>query len=143
MMLECTGIKSQPLDTSPPAPLAGPSDSSADVAPLHDGCVGGPNPEMVSSACHPKDTVPRASGEDSTNGDTTMSTVTHSQGMIPALPRNIILEYGDHVGERATRGALNRAAASGEDRVDPRPIVAVERAALAKLRNPRLVCNYR
>ena len=57
----------------------------------------------------------------------------------PPLPRNLVLEFGDFVGKRTACGTLNRAAAFGESRVDPRVVVAVERAAMEKLQNPRLV----
>lgn len=55
------------------------------------------------------------------------------------LPRNLVLDFGDFVGKRGACGTLNRAAAFGESRVDPRAVVAVERAAIEMLQNPRLV----
>ncbi|CAM9610698.1 unnamed protein product, partial [Choristocarpus tenellus] len=54
------------------------------------------------------------------------------------MPRNVVLDYGDRVGEHLVRGAVNQAAA-GEGRIDPRALVAVERASLARLQCPRVI----
>lgn len=85
-----------------------------------------------------KERVPEI-GDDLQTQGTDVSTLASTDSPIPPLARNVVLEFGDLIGERVARAALNRAAAFGEERVDPRAVVAVERAAVAKLQNPRVV----
>lgn len=151
-MLECTGATPHPLDTSPPAALAPPTHdqgapvapppvvtginkkAAARVAPLSDGCVG--NVPLGDHLDERKQKLADGSRTEGTDVSSLASTGSH----IPRpLARNVVIEFGDIVGERATRAALNRAAAFGEGRIDPRAVVAVEREAIAKLQNPRLV----
>lgn len=146
-MLECTGATPRALDTSPPAPLGLPAYSpnspatspptinkTAAVAPLSDAYLG-----AVSLADHLGERTSET--EDGSRTEATdVSALASTQVPMPRpLARNVTLEFGDTVGERATRAALNRAAAVGEGRIDPRAVVAVERAAIAKLQNPRVV----
>lgn len=154
-MLECTGAVPCPLDTCPPGPLADLSSPNTSLsslvdgqkdavppAPLADQCLGQTKTVgNVSNTPSPREPV----GQPLMSGDSeSVSTLAARTGdsvaprRMPPLPRNVVLEFGDCVGERVTRVAMNRAAA-GEERVDPRAVVAVERAALAKLQNPRLV----
>lgn len=79
--------------------------------------------------------------EQLTEGTDSGALAAREDTMQPPLPRNLVLEFGDLVGKRAACGTLNRAAAFGESRVDPRALVAVERAAIEKLQNPRLVSD--
>lgn len=154
-MLECTGAVPCPLDTCPPASLADSSSSNTSLsflvggqkdavpsAPLADQCLGQTKTVgNVSNTPSSRESV----GQPLISGDSeSVSTLAARTGdslaprRMPPLPRNVVLDFGDCVGERVTRIAMNRAAA-GEERVDPRAVVAVERAAMAKLRNPRLV----
>lgn len=139
-MLECTRATPRSLDTSPPAPLelraTSPpiSNETAAVAPLSDGCLG-----AVSLEEHFGKRTSET-GDGSRTEGTEVSAFASTEGPMPQpLARNVTLEFGDVVGERATRAAVNRAAATGEGRIDPRAVVAVERAAMAKLQNPRVV----
>lgn len=165
-MLECTGATPRPLDTSPPTPLAPPTQSqnapvlppptiagsinseTRAVAPLSDGCLG--TAADLGLAGHAREPPPQplpdeAGGEDdSQTVGTDVSALASTDGPTPRprprpMTRNVTLEFGDVIGEKATRAALNRAAAIGEGRVDPRAVVAVGRAAVAKLQNPRVV----
>lgn len=146
-MLECTGATPRSLDSSPPAPLGLPTHSAnipdtspptnsekAAVAPLSDACLGAVSPEdHLGERTSDTEDGSRAEGTD-------VSALASTVGPMPRpLARNVTLEFGDFVGERATRAALNRAAAIGEGRIDPRAVVAVEREAIAKLQNPRVV----
>ncbi|CAM9950707.1 unnamed protein product, partial [Ectocarpus sp. 12 AP-2014] len=148
VMLECTGATPRPLDTSPPAPLS-PRACRKKNAPasLVVGSkyraptpVAPPSNERLGSG--PEDTlqerVPEI-GDDLQTQGTDVSTLASTDSPIPHLSRNLVLEFGDLIGERVARAALNRAAVFGEERVDPRAVVAVERAAVAKLQNPRVV----
>lgn len=151
-MLECTGATPRPLDTSPPAALAPPTHvqgapvapppvvtgnnkkATARVAPLSDDCVGDiPLGDHLGERKQELEDGSRMEGTD-------VSSLAFTESHIPRpLARNVVIEFGDIVGERATRAALNRAAAFGEERIDPRAVVGVEREAIAKLQNPRLV----
>ncbi|CAN0080547.1 unnamed protein product, partial [Scytosiphon promiscuus] len=153
VMLDYTGTIPRPLDVTPPATLppransritsnAAPSmnvkryskTTASTAAPLADGCLGH---ALLSVNLDAQQTE---SGDDSWTEGTDVSTLAFTENLPQcALARNVVVEFGDTVGERATRSALNRAAAFGETRVDPRAVVALERAALAKLQNPRLV----
>ena len=152
-MLECTGATPRPLDNSPPTPLVplthsenaplnppptmvGSKDSETTaVAPLSDGCVG-----TVPLGDHVREQSSEAGADDDSKTEgTDVSALASTEGPMPRpLPRNMTLEFGDVIGEKATRAALNRAAAIGERRIDPRAVVAVGRAAVAKLQNPRV-----
>lgn len=146
-MLECTGATPRSLDTSPPAPLGLAAHSpntpatspptindTAAVAPLSDGCLG-----AVSLEDHLGERTSEAGDGSQTEGTDVSALASTELPMPRPLARNVVLEFGDIVGERATRAVLNRAAAIGEGRIDPRAVVAVERAAIAKLQNPRVV----
>ncbi len=155
-MLECTGATPRPLDTSPPTPLAPPthgqtarvappptiagSDNSETtaVAPISDGCLG---TAALADHVREREPLPEAGGDDDSQTEgTEVSALASTEGPVPRpLARNMTLEFGDVIGEKATRAALNRAAAIGEGRIDPRAVVAVGRAAVAKLQNPRVV----
>ena len=135
-MLECTGATPRSLDTSPPAPLGVPATTieAAAVAPLSDARL-----RAVSLEDHLGERTSETEDGSRTEG-TDVSPLASTESPMPRpLARNVTLEFGDSVGERATRAALNRAAAIGEGRIDPRAVVAVERAAMAKLQNPRVV----
>lgn len=156
-MLEYTGVIPHPLDVSPPAALAPracsriasfalPSMSinqngnttPSTMAPLADGCLGN---DLLSANLEDRQAE---SGDDSWTEGTDISALASTDYPAPyPLARNAVVEFGDIVGERATRAALNRAAAFGEERVDPRAVVALERAAIAKLQNPRVVSCVR
>eukprot|EP00752_Nemacystus_decipiens_P011329 g10067.t1 len=136
VMLECTGATPRSLDTSPPAPLSRATtiNETTAVAPLSDACLG-----AVSLEDHLGERTSDTEDGSLTEG-TDVSAFASTEGpMSCPLARNVTLEFGDFVGERVTRAALNRAAAIGEGRIDPRAVVAVERAAIAKLQNPRVV----
>lgn len=151
-MLECTGATPHPLDTSPPPPLSpracrinnAPTSvvvgsnykATAQMAPPSNECLGSGAEDTL------KERVPEI-GDDLQTQGTDVSTLASIDSPIPHLTRNVVLEFGDLIGERVTRAALNRAAACGEERVDPRAVVAVERAAVAKLQNPRVVSRAR
>ncbi|CAM9454807.1 unnamed protein product, partial [Pylaiella littoralis] len=152
VMLECTGTPPRSLDTTPPAALAPPAhnqgasftpspvvtgknkNATARVAPLSDGCLGD-----VPLGDRLEERNPESEGDSRVEGTDVSSLASTESRMPRPLARNVVVEFGDTVGERATRAALNRAAAFGEGRIDPRAIVSVEREALAKLQNPRLV----
>ncbi|CAM9091877.1 unnamed protein product [Ectocarpus fasciculatus] len=149
VMLECTGVTPRPLDTSPPAPLSPPAcrtnnaPASVVVGNNHKAIVQVAPPSNESLGSGPEDAlkerVPEM-GDDLQTQGTDVSTLASTDSVpIPHLSRNVVLEFGDLIGERVARSALNRAAAFGEGRVDPRAVVAVERAAVAKLQNPRVV----
>lgn len=135
-MLECTGATPRSLDTSAPAPLELPTtiNETAAVAPLSDACLG-----TVSLEDHLGERASETEDGSRTEGTDVSALASTEVPMPRPLARNVTLEFGDIVGERATRAALNRAAAIGEGRIDPRAVVAVERAAIAKLQNPRVV----
>lgn len=150
-MLECTGTTPRPLDTSPPAALARPSYNQAavapppvvtrntdkvttGVAPLSGGCLAD-----VVLEDHLHERIPESECGTRMEGTDVSSLASTGGHTLRPLARNVVLEFGDTVGERATRATLNRAAAFGEERIDPRAVVAVEREAIAKLQNPRLV----
>lgn len=160
-MLECTGTDPRPLDTRPPAPVnvsysrsnsnAFIAPSSASVgrfnkrtAPFADRSVGEVIPATDSLVLRgePSSRSPRLESYNiHREGKSTLaSSVPRVPAHIP-LSRNLVLDYGDYVGERAVRGALNRSARSAADRVDPRSVISVERSAVMKLQNPRLVRN--
>lgn len=152
-MLEYTGAAPRSIKVSPPAPLAPPADASkachdssgvttkSAAAPPSDGWAGNSSSPAVRSPVPSGEAeMRRASGSGCSKADSMGGTTFEcTEVPAPAFPRNLILEYGDFVGERATRAALNMAANFGEERVDPRAVVGVERAAIAKLQNPRLV----
>lgn len=141
-MLECTGVTPRSLDISPPAPLGLPTygpntpahNDTVAVAPLSDGCLGD-----ISLEDHLGEGTSETEDGSRTEGTDVSALASTEVPMPHPLARNVTLEFGDIVGERATRAALNRAAAIGEGRIDPRAVVAVERAAIAKLQNPRVV----
>lgn len=151
-MLECTGTPPRSLDTTPPAALAPPAhnqgapvtpspvvtgknkNATTRVAPLSNGCLGD-----VSLGDRLEERNPESEGDSRVEGTDVSSLASTESRMPRPLARNVVVEFGDTVGERATRAALNRAAAFGEGRIDPRAVVAVEREALAELQNPRLV----
>ncbi|CAM9405657.1 unnamed protein product [Ectocarpus sp. 4 AP-2014] len=148
VMLECTGATPRPLDTSPPTPLS-PHARRKNNAPAS--VVVGSNYKAPTPVAPPsnerlgsgpeatlKERVPEIGDDVQTQG-TDVSTLASTDSSIPHLSRNVVLEFGDLIGERVARAALNRAAVFGEERVDPRAVVAVERAAVAKLQNPRVV----
>lgn len=148
-MLECTGVTPRPLDTSPPAPLSPPAcrKNNAPASVVVDNNykaivqVAPPSNESLGSGPEDalKERVPEV-GDDLQTQGTDVSTLASTDSVpIPHLSRNVVLEFGDLIGERVARATLNRAAAFGEGRVDPRAVVAVERAAVAKLQNPRVV----
>eukprot|EP00903_Cladosiphon_okamuranus_P016096 g14858.t1 len=106
----------------------------AAVAPLSDASLG-----VVSLEDHLGGRTSETQDGSRTEG-IDVGALASTEGPMPRpLARNVTLEFGDAVGERATRAALNRAVAIGEGRIDPRAVVAVERAAMAKLQNPRVV----
>lgn len=104
------------------------------MAPLSDACLG-----VVSLEEHLEGQASETDDGSRTEGTDVSALASTADPRPRPLARNVTLEFGDIVGERATRAALNRAAAVGEGRIDPRAVVTVERAALAKLQNPRLV----
>lgn len=161
VMLECTGAAPRSLSTTPPAPLAPAHISSAVVPPsciasehnattlpLKNGCLDPPTSvktdtaSVVSSADNvtpASESVGSRTERRTEGGDPVTLSAREIATPPPPLPRNLVLEFGDFAGKRAVCGTLNRAAAFGESRVDPRAVVAVERAAIEKLQNPRLV----
>lgn len=158
VMLDCTGTRPKSLETSPPAPLQiSCSSNSSDEcvtfsvasvhsngsAPVSDGFLAPTVHGSDSTAFHGRilPTVPAESAPN--NADAASVSTLASSGACTAAPsppsRNLVIEFGDYAGERVTRSALSRAAASSADRVDPRAVVSVERSAISKLQNPRLV----
>ncbi|CAM9413076.1 unnamed protein product, partial [Hapterophycus canaliculatus] len=150
---ECTGATPRTLDVSPPAPVAPREYSRITCAaplPMNVSGNGKTTASMVappSAEClgHALLNVnlegqQEESTDDTWTEGTNVSALASTENPPPSpLARNAVVEFGDIVGERATRSALNLAAAFGEKRVDPRTVIALERAAIAKLQNPRLV----
>lgn len=151
-MVGSTGTIPCPLDSSQPASLAANSSNaclasllvgnSAVSAPISDDCLGSKFRGKNHSVPLGENSVSEMSESGaSKNGGADNTSLAPTELPVHPIPRNAILEFGDFIGERAIRGALNRAASFGEGRVDPRAVVAIERKAIAKLRNPRLVSD--
>lgn len=132
--LECTEAQPRPLRTSAPPPFT----SSTLKAPLYSSSS---TKDIIGVAPFYVEGKGPRKREESVNSKTAPSSVAilAATRSAPPMPRHAVLEYGDFAGERAVRGVLNCDKSFEEGRLDSREAVGIERAAIDKLQNPRLV----